>query len=356
MNWKIVYTLSRVKRYCNPQMLRIEINRTFRHLKKNPGLTNINFSFTNLCSMDCIFCPSKRGNKNVKFMRKEVLEKILKECSCAAFKKNHNIQVVSVSENGDMFLHENCLEYLSMIRKVFRGAKIRAYTNFRMFTPDKIDFVLRRNLIDFIGCNIDGHDKDNYFKVKRGDLDIITANLFYFLKKRRELWRNIPVHIPVLTYSSYLKGLYYGLRITPKKLPGMSKADIDTLQDDYLKICSKFMPWLDHPKDKIFRSDIVGWAEREQFAGTKCHNNGYTCPQLVRIEKEAFIAPDGSWYACCWDAHNEIVLGNAFEQTIDEIYFSDKRNKLIRSLKEREFSRIGGPCATVQCCQQIKIA
>ena len=29
---------------------------------------------------------------------------------------------------------------------------------------------------------------------------------------------------------------------------------------------------------------------------------------MSRVTREAFIAPDGTWYACCFDSNNQLVL------------------------------------------------
>ncbi|MFA5038993.1 MAG: radical SAM/SPASM domain-containing protein [Candidatus Omnitrophota bacterium] len=282
------------------------------------------------------------------------LETILKECRSRAFQKFHNIQIVSAGENGDIFLHKECLDFLRMIRRFLPGTKVQAYTNFRMFSPPLIDAVLGEGLLDFIGCNIDGADQESYFKVKRTDLGVVTSHLFYFLKKRRRLWKNIPLHIQVLTYHDYVKSVHNCLGVFPEKLQGQPP-DTAVLKDDFPLIRAQFLPYLDHPKDKILRSAVIAWAERDQLKYPDEAACALDCPQLDRIEKEAFIAPDGTWYACCWDGKNELALGNVLKESFNEIYFGTKRRRLIESLKRREFALVGGPCAKIQCCQELKI-
>ncbi len=355
MNWKLVHTLNRISRYLSPASFSNELHRALRRGKKDGGLTNINFSFTNLCSVDCIFCPQDRGgSKKIRSMSKQLLEKILNECSSAAFKKHHSIQVISVGENGDIFLHKECIDFLRMIRKKMPGAKIQCYTNFRMFTTDKIDIVLKEKLLDFIGCNIDGVTPQSYRMVKRADFDVVTKHLFYFLKKRRELWRDVPIHVSGLTFHDYIKGIYYGLGAMPLKLKE-TPIDINSLVDDFPDIHAFFRSRLDHPKDKIMRSSPIGWAERNQVDIRGLDYSKYFCPQVDRFQKEAFISPDGTWYACCWDGKNELVLGNVTAQSLNDIYFGQRRKDLILALKQKKFSEVGGPCLSVNCCQKLSI-
>ena len=353
MNWRIVRIIGRVKRYCVPKYLSLEIRRGLRRYRKHRGLTNINLSVTTRCSVDCIFCPSKRGaNIGVDFISLQSISKILEEVRSREFKKFHNIQVISVGENGDFFLHKDCIAILKMIRSSLPGVKIQCFSNFRLFTKDKIDAVLRHNYLDYVGCNIDGANAENYSRVKKGDYQATREHFLYFISERKRLWRDIPILLGILTFHDYVKGIHDNLGIFPSKVD-RSDLNIDKIVDDFSEIASQYRPLLDHPKDKILRSSPVGWAERSYVHPGRINYKDYRCPQIERIEKEAFIAPDGTWYACCWDGENELKLGNVFTQSINEIYFSKSREKFITLLKNQQFDKIKGPCLTVNCCQKL---
>ncbi|HTY44605.1 MAG TPA: radical SAM protein [Patescibacteria group bacterium] len=353
MNWKIIRAFNIAKRYCLPKYVSVGIRRGLRRGKTVKGLTNVNISTTTLCSADCIFCPPRGDiNCSVDFMSTENIEKILKEMRSRDFRRYHNIQVVSVGENGDFFLHKDCLTILAMLRAGLPGAKIQCFTNFRMFTKDKIDAVLKEKLIDYVGCNIDGADAKSYFRVKRGDYAATRENLLYFIKERRRLWRDIPILLSALTFHDYVKGIYFNLKVLPHKVKEV--VDIKAIKDDFPEIKDQFKPFLDHPKDKILRSGPIGWAERDYVDASRIKYDEFSCPLLERIEKEAFISPDGNWYACCWDTKNELKLGNVFRRSINEVFFSETRRKLIDALRNKKFKEIGGPCRTVHCCQSLK--
>lgn len=76
----------------------------------------------------------------------------------------------------------------------------------------------------------------------------------------------------------------------------------------------------------------------------------FSCTRYNR-KNEAFIAPNGDWYFCCVDPDQSLLLGNLYEQTIDEIYNGDKRKDLLQKLLEKKFEEIGHPCNRVDCCQ-----
>ncbi len=353
MIWKIVRLAGRVKRYCLPKYLSLEIGRGLRRYRQIKGLTNINLSITTRCSVDCIFCPSKRGvNNSVDFISLQNVSSIIDQLQSKEFKKFHNIVVVSVGENGDFFLHKDCLEILKMLRSSLPGVKIQCFSNFRLFTNDKIDAVLRHNLLDYVGCNIDGANAKNYSMVKKGDYPATTENFLYFVSQRKRLWRDIPILLSALTFHDYVKGIYFNLGILPCKVD-INLKDIDKIADDFSETMDQYRHLLDHPKDKILRSKAIGWAERKSVNLNLINYKDYHCPQIERIEKEAFIAPDGTWYACCWDGENELNLGNVFTSSINDIFFSKVRERFIASLKNQQFDDIGGPCLTVNCCQKL---
>ncbi|MFP4473592.1 MAG: radical SAM/SPASM domain-containing protein [Candidatus Omnitrophota bacterium] len=350
MNWKLVHLLDRISRYMTPAFLLKEL----RHAAgKNTGLSTLNFSFTSRCSADCIFCPSCRGNSShTSFMPKKLLKKILDEIVSASFRHCHNLRIISVGENGDLFTHPDYLSFLRLIRQTLPGIKIVCYTNFLQLTPDRIDTILKEKLLDFIGCNIDAINPDRYRTIKRGDYYSARNNLDYFLFKRRKLWCNVPIHVSALTLYDYITAIQSSFGRLPSKLPHGEFLN-EPIEDDFEDIYQELRPQLDHPKDKILRTPPIAWAERGSAGDVKLPDNRYTCPQIGRIEKEAFIAPDGTWYACCWDSKYELALGNLYVQSLQEIHASEIRQDLILKLKQRRFSSIGSPCRTVNCCQPL---
>ena len=108
-----------------------------------------------------------------------------------------------------------------------------------------------------------------------------------------------------------------------------------------------------HPKDHILRTPVRGWAERKQIKPASIDYSQYTCPLIDSISRAAFIAPDGTWYACCWDGNNELALGNVIEKSIHQVFLSDRRRHLLQLLENRDFAKISGPCTTVNCCQAL---
>jgi radical SAM protein with 4Fe4S-binding SPASM domain len=179
------------------------------------------------------------------------------------------------------------------------------------------------------------------------DYDRIMKNLKDFLKTRGDL--NFPLTVSTISLNRYIKIIKYNFKSLPVKL---RNASLENIPDDTSIIQKKLREIL-KPIDKIFKIDIFGWAERKLTDPNKLDFKKYSCRNIGRIKTEAFIAPDGTWYACCFDSNNELVLGNVNKELIGQIFKSEKRKRLIEMLEKKEFGKIGGPCRTVNCCQHL---
>lgn len=355
MNWHMVRVWNKILKWLNPPFVKMQIKRGLYRHSSREHLTNINLSLASICSSDCIFCPLERSaNIHQKFMPLALVEKIVREVRSRSFRKKHNIQIFSISENGDAFLNKEVIPILRLIRHEMPHVKIVCYTNFLTLTPDMIDIVLKENLLDFVGCNIDGATEETYFAVKKTNFKKVKEHLNYFIAMRRKWHRDIPLRVNVLTLFAYVHSIYNNFGNFPVKLKNKS-IDMNKIRDDYQDVKKLIQPLLDHPKDKMVVLQPMGWAERSLGMQQKINYDHYSCPHLKRIKKEAFITSNGLWYACCFDANNELVLGDLGKQSMDEIFWSEKRFNLIKLLEKRQFQKVGGPCLTVNCCQSLKI-
>jgi len=319
-------------------------------MTQNYHLRSINLSLSSACDANCIFCPEDRGRRlKTKMMNPQIVEKIVHEVSTNP--KLHSVTHFECSENGDAFLNPKVLECLRIIRRSLPWCTISVFTNFRNLTKDKIIPILRENLIDTICCNIDGHNEYYYRAVKGVSLKKAKQNLLDFLQIRENLRANVPLTIYAITYKKYVNTIKNNFGFIPHNLHGKELKDI---KDDFALIKATWQPLIDKEKDHIIPAHaIFSWAERTKIDTASLAYDNYCCPNLERVKHEAFIAPDGTWYACCLDANNELVLGNLTRNSLANLMESPRRRKLIWMLEERKFQEIGRPCDTVNCCQLL---
>jgi hypothetical protein len=315
-------------------------------------LKQINLALSTACGANCVFCPSQRGkNSRFKIMPLDVAKAIVDEVSSESFRSKHPVKKMEIGENGDAFLNKDIIEILRYMRSKLTGVEIGVFTNFQHFTGDKAEVILGERLVDNVACNIDGAREADYFEMKRIELGIVRKNIRDFLMVRKELESKVPLSILVLTMKDYVRAIRANFGFYPKKL-GWKKPK--KLSDGFKAIKREWSPMLDVEGDRISKVPfVIGWAERDAVDLSGIDYTRYSCPSLARIKEEAFIAPDGIWYACCYDADYELALGNVIAEGIDRIYSGDKRKTLVEKLEKKEFGSIGGPCRTVSCCQEI---
>lgn len=314
-------------------------------------LKSIDLSLSSSCGGDCLFCPSNKGERiKQKFMSIELVKKIVDEVASKDFLEKHQVKQFSVGENGDAFLNKDIIEILRYIKLKLPGIKTILFTNFQNFSKEKAQIILNEKLLDHIICNIDGSNERNYFLVKRMDYNITKKNLLGFLEIRKELKSDVNLDIYVITLNRYIKTIRRNFGFYPSKL---QEKRYRKIKDDFETIENQWEKVLDCKKDRISRQSIIGWAERDKMNGKKINYKAYTCP--VSWKDRAFIAPDGSWYACCYDSNNELVLGNVALESIEAVYNGQKRQNLIELLEKKEFYKIDGPCRTVPYCQTLPL-
>ncbi len=282
MNWHVTRVWSKFQQWTRPLYLEIQIKKGLSRYFPRESLTHINLSLATLCSSNCIFCPVERGvSVRQKFMSLALVEKIVRELKSSAFRRKHNVQIISIGENGDAFLNKEILPILRLIHRELPHLKVICYTNFRTFTPDLIDIVLKENLLNFVGCNIDSADGETYFSIKRTDFKKVMEHLNYFIARRRELRRDIPLGIGMLTLYAYVHSIYNNFGDLPLKLKD-KKINLAEIRDDSEDVRKLILPLLDHPKDKLWVTQpVVGWAERSLGLCQKIDYAHLSCSSLA---------------------------------------------------------------------------
>lgn len=312
------------------------------------SLTSINLSLSSGCGAHCVYCPSDRGMRiKTRNMSFDVAKKIIDEVSSDAFIEKYRVVKFIVGENGDSFINKYAVDILRYIKNKNPSYNIFCVTNFQNLAPEKSEIIIREQLVNSICLNIDGSTKSNYYAVKKLDLDLVMdVNLRAFLNFRDEYNRSIPIYFSILSMNNYIKAVQTRFGRLPHRL---TDPDAVHMADDTEETEKMLRAWI-RPGDVITRSAPMFWAERAGVDTSSVNYAKYRCPLIKRVNNEVFIAPDGTWYACCFDSNNQLELGNVYEKSIDEVACSQERKAFIRLLEEQKFAEIGYPCNTVNCC------
>lgn len=311
-------------------------------------LRSINLSLSSACGADCVFCPSDRGARiHAKNMPFDMARKVIDEVSDPAFIAKYGTDSFHIGENGDAFINKDAIEVLRYIKRVNPAANVYVWTDLQFFTPDKMEIVVREHLLTSIGLNVDGATEHSFSAVKRLSSMHVRGQLPIFVELRERYGVKIPLNVISLTMRHYVDAVRTAFGRDPVRV---KDADVLEMADDFADVEAMVRPML-KPYDSFSRSSVMFWAERPGVAPASLDYASYSCPLMSRVTQEAFIAPDGTWYACCFDSNNQLGLGNVFETSVEAVAQGKPRKRLVQLLKDRKFGDIGGPCATVSCCQ-----
>ncbi len=313
-------------------------------------LVLVNLSLSVLCNARCVYCPQDRGeNLKKKIMPLSLVHKITTELTAPDCK--HNIKIMQLSENGDALLNKNFIEILRILKRRLPSVKKILYTNLSLLTKAKSEIIIKEGLIDKLMCSIDSVDKDTFFLMNGLNLKRVLQNFKDFLSIRNKLDSHITVNVRILTLHNYVKAIKNSFDFIPN--------DVDILRvpilDEVPLIAASLERFLHPAKDKVEKSIIFAWNDREKFTGkVDSYTPNLKCPFLDRNEHDLFIAPDGSCYSCCLDSKCSITFGNANTETLDSIFNGSKRASFLEKLRARKFIEIGGACSSVICCQSLQ--
>ena len=313
-------------------------------------LKSINLSLSVLCNARCVYCAKDRGeNLKRKTMPISLVHKITAELTAPDCR--HKPKIMQLSENGDALLNKNFIEILRVLKRRLPSVKKILYTNLSLLTKEKSEIIIREGLIDRLMCSIDSIDEDTFFMMNGLDLKRVLQNFKDFISIRNKFNSSIPVTVRALTLHNYVTSIKNSLRFIPN--------DVDMqrvpMLDEAPMIKAFLERLIDPSKDKIGRSIIFAWNDREKFTGkVDSYTPNMECPFLDRNETDLFIAPDGSCYSCCLDSKCLITFGNVNSETLDSIFNGSKRARFLEKLRARKFLEIGEPCSSVICCQDIR--
>lgn len=258
-----------------------------------------------------------------------------------------DIKSISFGENGEPFTNPDAIEILRYAKKNLPDVEKIIYTNFSLLDSKKSEIITREKLVDKIFCNFDSLDKNTYKNIKSLDLLPSWTNFLIFLNNRAHYESKISVNIIAVYLNDYKEIVTKVLN----KLPAKMKEDIDYSYDANAE--AVLLRPLIFESDSFKNAYPVLWAERESSV-LKEHKDEL-CPHLEAIKTDMIFAPDGSAYLCCLDSRCDLVYGNIYDLTIEQLANACIRLAWIKALEEKRFNDIGYPCNRVECCREYRV-
>lgn len=273
---------------------------------------HLDIEVTSRCNLLCTFCArTQRVEANVwrtpGDMDMELFQKIVLDAvSNGVYALNFNIL-------GEPLLHKN-IEEMIKFSKDNGIVDVFFHTNGTPLT-DAIARKLIRSGLDKLIISFDSPYKEKYEKVRvNASYDKVLKNVIRFNEIRNEMGIEHPV-----------------TRINFIKFPDTSDQEVHDMIELF--------------KSHVDSIGVLGYIETDNAHRKVLKDEGrkskFVCSQLLT---RLSIYDDGTVVPCCSDYDTEMVLGNLKENTIKEIWNSDKLNEIRKLHFDGEFYKISA-CA-----------
>ncbi|MBI3325450.1 MAG: SPASM domain-containing protein [Nitrospinae bacterium] len=150
-----------------------------------PFPTRIHIESTNVCNLDCLFCPYGRQQREKGYVGMDLYQKIIDEC------KGHQPKLW-LHFLGEPLLHRD-LPAMVAYAKAQGLPQVGFSTNAFFLTPELGEQLIRAGL-DRLECSVDGVDPASYQHLRRSqEFSRVVANIQGFLQQRKALGADLPV-------------------------------------------------------------------------------------------------------------------------------------------------------------------
>lgn len=247
----------------------------------------IEFQLHNCCNANCIICPYKELDSEKRFMDLNLFRKLISEIG------DREILLIPYL-NNEPFLDTEFCEKIEEINRVCPNCKVEISTNISKLTKKNIEKMKKMKISDF-RISFFGYKRETYQKIMPGlDYDMSWHNLKMFLE-------------------SGLKNKIDSISVTMIEHEAVQKEEFDLMSEFCKENGIRFNRWgyLDRAGNNSYYKN-----ESEQGDIIGCEQN--------RPYERMHIMSDGSVILCCQDWREEVVLGNIRDNTILEIWNSEK--------------------------------
>lgn len=255
----------------------------------------VDLETSTVCNLHCPMCytVSKAFKDRIQptLMKTELFYKIIDEIA-------GKVPAIRMSLRGEPTLHPDFLEMVKYARK--KGIpEISFLTNGSHMTPDYFEQILLAG-VDWITVSIDGTD-EMYESIRK---PLKFSETLEKIKAMKAIKDKYQVHRPVIKIQSIW--------------PAISEN-----AEEFYHI---FEPYVDVIAFNPMSDDQQNDTEIEYV-------EDFSCPQLYQ---RIIVTADGSVLPCANDEESDLIIGNAYEQTIYELWHGDEMQRLRNLHKEKD--------------------
>ena len=259
---------------------------------------------TNLCNLDCFFCPRKEAVKGEGLIDYELFTRIVDECSA-----HGPIRKIGLHKDGEPLVHPRITDMVRHIRDTSAAAVISFTSNAILLKEHKAEQLLEAGLND-VSFSIDATLRETYKQSKgRDKLELVETNIRRFIELK----------------SPEVKVTVKFIRM--RENDGEEQRFIERWSDSGVDILiTEYHDWSGSVRD----SSLLGIEATSSYA---CENPWYSLA----------VNWDGRVSICCVDWDSQAVVGDANQESIHEIW----HGSALRSIRE---THLAGRAHCMQPC------
>jgi radical SAM protein with 4Fe4S-binding SPASM domain len=237
-------------------------------------------------------CPRDQLTRKIGNMSMDVIKKLCRD----AYKKP--LQKINLFGFGESLLHPHLIDIIKYVKKSLPDVELNLSTNGQLL-DDELSSELLVSGIDKINIDIDGVTKETYESVRKQlKFEKVSSNIGHLIDKRNKLHAHVEVSVTIIEMD-------------------LTKAEIEPFQRLWTGIA-----------DIVYVNHYNTWTGILPDRNTpKVDMNKFAFP-CKNPWREMIVNYNGNIAFCCMDFNSTIVLGNIMEQTIEEIWRSEKMEKL----------------------------
>ena len=251
----------------------------------------LNIETTNYCQAKCIICPHKFMKREKMFMKRSLWQKILDGC------KNRP-KAIHYHLNGEPLLHPDLPEIIAYGKRKNPISVHAFFTNGLLLGERAEEFLSDTNsLPDWIIVSFNGGTKPVYEEFMQLSFERTIESVRKFIAQRNKR----------------------GLDKPKIELHMMLTKETEPTIDEFNKL---WEGWA----DKLVLGSPMNWAGAisiEKHLPSRNIDLVKPCPYLFHF---VTILVDGRACLCCLDYEGKVIVGDAFNQTVLEIFNSDTLN------------------------------
>jgi len=257
----------------------------------------IDVETTNVCNLRCTICPQPQQTRKIGYLNLAVAKKIIDEVAI------YGLERMCLSLFGEPFLNKDFFDISRYAKKSNKIDHLYISTN-ALLMDERISRELIDSGLDKIIISIDGASKETYEKIRvGGDYDKLISNVENFIRIREASGGNGPrIAVQIIR-----------MKETDKEV------------DKFYKF------WQDkiNQTDQIDVKEHFTWAKKVEGSGVESAGKiAVKVPCLTYLWSNMAIYWNGDMTVCCYDSDADLVIGNINENSIHDVWHSEKYNNL----------------------------